>query len=475
MIDSIISIIVDLSIVLGTINPCIYGQYLEHVEPDEKIIYGGIFDKDSPLSDKYGIRKDVAESLNRMKVPIIRWPGGCFADTYHWKNGIGEIRIGHQNGHWGGWESNLFGTDEYLHLCNLLNTKTYICLNAGTGTAEEAAEWVEYCHGKGINGGVWGIGNEMYGSWEAGSCSAEEYASRIMNFAQEIRDIDQKAKLVAVGSPYMDWNKIILEKTTPIIDYISIHMYAHSFPAEESDYFNVVGAPLRFEESLEEVISLLKKYDPDSRIKIAVDEWNVRHIYGKHIDRKDPRNLQDALFVAGVFNVFQRLCKYVTLANYVFMVNGHAPILVEEDSILESSIYPIFYAYQNFSYKNAVKTSVESPIYNAKIKDIGGWGGEKEISIPLIDASATTDFNGNLSVSVINRSKEEVIINLEILGSQLDKDSKVELWSFSADSPLKTNYWSSPDAIKPILTDIEDVRSVSLKPYSVNFFKMKIK
>ncbi len=474
MINSLTPIIVDLSIVLGVINPDIYGQYIEHVQPEEKIIYGGVFELNSPLSDEKGIRKDVVEALKEMGIPVVRWPGGCFADTYHWRNGIGKTRIGHQNMHWGGWEPNLFGTDEYLHLCNLLEAKTYTCLNAGTGTAEEAAEWVKYCQDNGIEGGLWGIGNEMYGEWEAGHCSADEYVLRVLEFAEQIRTIDPDVKLVAVGAPCENWNKTVLEKTSSMIDYISVHMYAHSSPGQESDYFNVVGAPVLFEEVLKETIFLFQEYNLNSKIKIAVDEWNVRHMYGTHLDRKDPRNLQDAIFVAGVLNVFQRLCKDVTLANYVFMVNGHAPLLVRENEVLKSTLYYIFHAYQNLTYRYLIKTNVDSPVCNTMVNDIGGWGKSKELSIPLIDVSATTDLNGNLSISIINRGKEEINAKLELLGANINNADKIRIWTLSANSPLASNTWSQPDLVKPIITNIENIENISLKPHSVNFVTLRV-
>lgn len=474
MVNIACSIILDLSIVIGSISPLIYGQYLEHIQPEEKIIYGGIFELDSPLSDEKGIRKDVIETLKEMKVPVVRWPGGCFADTYHWKNGIGDNRIGHQNQHWGGWEPNLFGTDEYLHLCNLLGAKTYICLNAGTGDSEEASEWVKYCKEKGVLGGLWGIGNELYGHWESGHCSAEEYSEKVLEFGQKVRSIDQNAKLVAVGAPNMKWNKTVLERCTSLLDYISIHMYAHSFLGTEWDYFNVVGAPVRFEEALKEVISLLRQYDPQQRIKIAVDEWNVRHMYGKYLDRKDPRNLQDALFTAGVLNTFQRLCNDVALANYVFMVNGHAPILVREDIVLKSPLYYIFYAYQHFSYDKVVKIYVENcPIYRSVVKDIGGWGGDKEIDIPLIDVSATTNLKDKASISIINRAKETVRIDLKFLGS-IGLIKKIRLWTLSGDSPLLTNTWNQPERIILNVIELQEIKNILLKPYSVNFLMIDL-
>lgn len=476
MVNLVCSVIIDLSIIIGNINPFIYGQYLEHVQPEERIIYGGVFDLNSPLSDEKGIRKDVVEALKEMRVPVIRWPGGCFADTYHWKNGVGENRIGHENKHWGGWEPNLFGTDEYLHLCKLLSAETYICLNAGTGDSEEASEWVKYCKERGILEGLWGIGNELYGEWEAGHCSAEEYAERVLEFGKKIRSIDQEARLVAVGAPHMEWNKKVLGKCASLIDYLSIHMYAHSFLGAEWDYFNVVGASVRFEESLREVISLLRQYDPQQRIRIAVDEWNVRHMYGKYIDRKDPRNLQDALFVAGVLNVFQRLCNDVSLANYVFMVNGHAPVLVKEDAILKSPLYYIFYAYQHFSYNKAVKAYVKDcPVHKAIVKDIGGWGGDKEVDIPLVDVSATTDLNGNLSVSIINRGKGAVLVNLEVLGDEIETGEGIRFWSLTGDSPISANILNQPERIAPFITEIQKPKNILLKPYSVNFIMMKLK
>lgn len=459
------------SIVLGVVDPKIYGQFLEHVEPHERIIYGGVFDPLSELSDEIGIRRDVVASLGEMGVPVIRWPGGIFADSYHWKDGVGERTARPcRDNRWGGLESNQFGTDEYLALCRLLRSTPYICLNAGTGTPEEAEEWVQYCKRYWTTDILWGIGNEMYGQWEPGHCSAEEYAERFLEFAHGIRCADPNGKLVAVGAPISRWNDILLSRVSSKMDYLSIHMYAHSDGSGESDYWNVVGAPVAFEQAIRTIIEQIGRHGLEGKIRIAVDEWNVRHMNEGKIDRKEPRNLQDALFAAGVFNVFQRLSKYVGMANYVFMVNGHAPLLVNSNAVLKTTLYHIFSVYQHNCHPYAVMAAIDpSPTRVATVNDIGGWGYQGERAIPILDASATTDGNGHMTISIINRAGERVRVRIEIPGVSVDK---AILWTLSGDSPAAANVWDEGEVVNPRLMALSDSREVVLEPWSVNLLML---
>lgn len=462
----VITITINLSMSVGIVDPRIYGMFLEHVQPDEKIIYGGIFDFSSQFADEMGLRKDVIESLKEMGVPVIRWPGGIFADSYHWRDGVGErsLRPWRDNW-WGGSEPNQFGTDEYLKLCELLESSPYICLNAGTGTPNEAAEWVEYCKERGVTGALWGIGNEMYGSWEPGHCSASEYAERFLEFAHRVREVDPGARLVAVGAPHLEWNDVVMSRVSSGMDYLSIHMYAHSDEDAALNYWNVVGAPIAFEEAIQAVIGQIRNHGLEDRVKLAVDEWNVRHMVAGKIDRKDPRNLQDALFVAGVLNVFQRLSRHVGVANYVFMVNGHAPLLVDGDRVLKTPLYHVFLAYQRYCHPYAVMATSNSPTQVAIVRDIGGWPNQGEKVIPLIDVSATTDRKGHLTVSILNRAQERVRITLEIPNVELGTGM---LWTLAGDSPLMSNTWDEPEAITPRILRLEDPRSIVVEPYSIN-------
>src|SRR5919201_1212901 len=199
---------------LGRIDRRIFGAFIEHLG---RCIYGGIFDEDSPLSDAQGFRRDVLEAARALRPPILRWPGGNFVSGYHWTDGIGprDQRPRRLELAWHDEESNRFGTDEFIAYCRALGAEPYICINMGTGSLDEAQAWVEYCNGTGnsywanqrrANGHpepyrvrYWGLGNEMYGSWQIGAMSAEEYTAAGRRFAAIMHKTDPSIELVSCG------------------------------------------------------------------------------------------------------------------------------------------------------------------------------------------------------------------------------------------------------------------------------------
>jgi alpha-L-arabinofuranosidase len=190
---------------IGRIDRNVFGGFVEHLG---RCIYGGLYDEGSPLSDSHGFRKDVLGLLRELRMGVLRWPGGNFVSNYHWTDGIGpkNDRPRRPELAWGGEEPNRFGTDEFLAYCSELGTEPYICLNMGTGTLREALDWVEYCNGAGDThwanlrraGGheepyrvrYWGLGNEMYGEWQVGAVSAEEYVREATRWARAIKMLD---------------------------------------------------------------------------------------------------------------------------------------------------------------------------------------------------------------------------------------------------------------------------------------------
>jgi len=255
---------------VGSLNRDVYGGFVEHLG---RCIYGGIYDEGSPLANASGFREDVLDLLKNLQVSVLRWPGGNFVSNYHWQDGIGPkgARPVRSELAWSGTESNRFGTDEYLAYCAELGAAPYICLNMGTGSLEEALAWVEYCNGsrdthwadrRRANGheapyGVtwWGLGNEVYGDWQVGAMSAEEYVREATRWARAIRMVDPRAKLVSCGElGWTDWDRQVIDGLVSLVDLHSIHIYSGT-----TDYWANVLAPHNAERAIELTAALLRR------------------------------------------------------------------------------------------------------------------------------------------------------------------------------------------------------------------------
>ena len=283
-------IVVDPARQIGSVDRNVFGGFVEHLG---RCIYGGLYDEGSPLADAQGFRADVLGLLREFRMGVLRWPGGNFVSNYHWADGIGpkDNRPRRPELAWGAEESNRFGTDEFMAYCRQLGTEPYVCLNMGTGTLDEALAWVEYCNGAGgtawaqrrrDNGhpepyGVryWGLGNEMYGDWQVGAVSAEEYVRTATRWARAIKRLDPQAKLVSCGmNGWNDWDRVVIDGLAPLVDYHSLHIYTGS-----DDYWVDVLQPhqaeraIRCARALIERVSYVKKIASPPRI--AYDEWNV--------------------------------------------------------------------------------------------------------------------------------------------------------------------------------------------------------
>ena len=233
-----VSIEADLAAEGTPVDRMIFGQFIEHFH---RQIYGGIFEPGSPLSDKRGFRVDAIEALREMGVPIIRWPGGCFASAYHWKKAVGPNRTPAYDKAWKVEDPNTFGTNEFILWCREIGAEPYICTNAGSGTPEEMSDWVEYCnlveegeysrlraaHGypESHNVKYWSIGNENYGAWEVGAKTVDEWGYYVLESAKMMRFTDPGIKLFAPALDNRDWTLPLLERAGAWLDYVSIHGY----------------------------------------------------------------------------------------------------------------------------------------------------------------------------------------------------------------------------------------------------------
>jgi alpha-N-arabinofuranosidase len=386
---------IELTNIIGEINPNIYGHFIEHLD---KCIYGGIW-KGNDFNYK------VIDLIKGLNPPIMRWPGGNFASGYHWMDGIGPIenRPKKYDLAWHATDPNTFGTDEFIKLCRMVNCEPYICVNMGSGTAEEAANWVEYCNlpagasyyadlrvknGNEQPYGVkyWGLGNEVYGEWQIGYTDAHTYALNAREFSKRMKWVDPSIKTIAVGCDDPQWNWGVLTIAGPHIDYISLHEYYY-----HPDYYERVASPLAAERSLKRLSATILAATGENRIKIAFDEWNLWR----------PQGLASALFSAGIFNVLHRLCQDVHIACLAQLVNVLPLIIADEKGERPTPSYFVFQLYRQHAGPLALKVDVEGENYISR-----AWGGE--IQVPFIDVSATLDkSSGKLTIFILNRDKEK--------------------------------------------------------------------
>ncbi len=421
----------------GYINPEIYGHFSEHLG---RCIYEGLFvGEDSHIPNKNGMRTDVVEALKRLQIPVLRWPGGCFADEYHWKDGIGpkEGRKRMVNTHWGGVvEDNSFGTHEFFELCEQLGCKTYINGNVGSGTVQEMSEWVEYMTFDGVspmaelrrrNGreepwrvDYFGVGNENWGC--GGNMTPEYYANLYRRYQTYVRHYDKAVPVKKIcGGPNADddsWTKKVLEtcyaKPNPggknfsgFMDGLSLHYYVvpgdweHKGSAtgfDEADWYKTMHKALYMEELIKLHGAIMDQYDPDKKIGLIVDEW------GDWFDVEPGTNpgflyqqntMRDALVAAVSLNIFNRHCDRVKMACIAQMVNVlQSVILTEDERMLLTPTYHVFHMYRGHQGAELVESSLSGE----------GIVGVEDYEVPALQESVSVREDGTVLVTLANLS-----------------------------------------------------------------------
>ena len=461
---------------IGEVDPRIYGGFIEHLG---RCIYGGIFEEGSPLSDDGGFRKDVLRALDQLSLTSLRWPGGLFANGYHWEDGIGPraSRPRRFDAAWRDEDSNRFGTDEFIEYCRTLGTEPAICVNMGTGTLSEAQAWVEYCNSSGNthwanlrrgNGseepyGVryWGLGNEMYGWYSIGGLGAEDYVKRATEFAKVMKAVDSSIQLISSGmNGWSRWDRIVLDALAPLVDFHSIHIYTGSH-----DYYSNVFAPHQAERALLACQGLISAVRYQQRIPhpihIAYDEWNVWFRAGNppwgsledvpsETRLEERYTLSDALAVATFFNVFIRQCRTVRMANLAQMVNVLAPIITSEQGLLLQPSYHVFRLYSTLMRGSAVDVHVdgcthtlspdqETSPWPHRVADLGPFD--------LLDAVAVADSGaGALTLAVVNRDLTEDV-EATILIADTGRPLGGVAYEINADTVNTVNTVEAPDGI----------------------------
>ncbi len=359
----------------GTISPRLYGHFAEHLG---RCCYDGLFigaDPEIPNID--GFRLDVIEALRAMPTPLLRWPGGCYADHYHWKDGIGcdrPVRLGMSCG-LQVLDTNELGTHEFLHLCELIGAEPYLAGNVGSGSPEELCHWVEYCNAalptslvkqRHANGrqepwGVklWGIGNENWGC--GGNYDPESYALEYRRYSLMTQHVDPSIEMVACGHD-TDWNKRCIDKLRNhmnFVDHYSIHRYwingGHGTEFSADDYYALLDEAEKTEDFITETRGFLEEASNGrKKVGIALDEWGVWHPEARtwgpgptassNGDYSQACTMRDAVATAVGLEVFHRQCDSLSMANLAQITNVlHAPIMTDGTSMW---LTPTYYALQ---------------------------------------------------------------------------------------------------------------------------------
>jgi alpha-N-arabinofuranosidase len=422
-------IIINADIGRATISRHIYGHFAEHLG---RCIYGGLWvGKDSSIPNTRGIRNDVVEALRAVQIPNLRWPGGCFADEYHWMDGIGSVeqRPTMVNTHWGGViENNHFGTHEFMDLCAQLDCEPYICGNLGSGTVQEMQQWIEYLTFDGTspmadlrarNGHAdpwrmkfWGVGNENWGC--GGNMRPEYYSDQYRRYQTYVRNFGSNQLYKIACGPRNDdyhWTDVLMKngrnmRGNFLMHGLSLHYYTPDGPFREQhsatqfgehEWIDILKTASWMDELITKHSAIMDRYDPERRVALIVDEWgtwyatepgtNPRFLYQQN-------GMRDALVAALTLNIFNHHCERVTMANIAQTINVlQALILTEADSdrMVLTPTYHIFDMYKAHHDATLLALDLRCDDYT--------YG---EHTMPGISASASRDMAGRIHLSLCN-------------------------------------------------------------------------
>ena len=461
---------IDLHRRLGTVDPRIFGQFIEHLG---RCIYGGVYEEGSPLSDARGFRRDVLEAARPLRFPVLRWPGGNFVSGYHWLDGVGprDARPRRTDLAWYAEESNRFGTNEFITYCRELGTEPFICVNMGSGTMDEAQAWVEYCNSTGDTSWAnlrrqhghpephrvryWGLGNEMYGGWQIGNMNAHDYVKKARAFAMVMKRTDPSIQLVGCGqNGWSEWDEIVLGGLAELIDFHSIHLYTGG-----PDHYATVFQSHQAERAIRVCAALIERVRHAQRIAhriaIAFDEWNVWWRTRSHADRvggvEERYTLTDALAVATYLHGFIRHCRVVRIANFAQLVNAIAPIFTNRQGLFLQTIYHPLRLYAEHTLAVALDVHVDGDTLDLAPAQEAATGRVHHVSdlgpFTLLDAVASCDEAGRqLMVAVVNRAHDrDLPATLELAGGVLD--GALSAWEVNGPDVAATNSFETPRAV----------------------------
>ncbi len=453
-----------------TISRNIYGHFAEHLG---KCIYEGFYvgDKNTLIPNKNGIRLDVIEALKKLKIPVLRWPGGCFADNYHWKDAVGpkDKRKHIENVSWGNIrEDNSFGTNEFLDMCEMMGAEPYLAVNMGGGTVQEAAEWVQYTnHANGTsyltdirqqsgratpwNVKYWGIGNE---SWDCGGhMTADYYVNEYKKYATFMTSYSNTEGLyriaVGPGSEDYNWTETVMSKIPlKMIEGLSVHHYSvidwsnkgSATQFTEKEYFRTMSEAWRMEQFVSKNSEIMDKYDPGKKVGLIIDEWGGWYNVEpgtKSTFLYQQNSMRDAMIAGLTLNIFNNHCDRVRMANLAQTINVlQAVILTNKEKIILTPTYHVMEMYnvhQDALKLPAIVTSNDYIQDNKKLQAVSVSASKDKngvIHISLVNIDAAKEQNTNIS---LNGIKAKTVTG-RILNSQKIQDH---------------NTFENPDAVSP--------------------------
>lgn len=483
------SISIDSNTPSSIISKHIYGHFAEHLG---RGIYDGIYvGENSTIPNSKGVRKDIINALKELKIPNLRWPGGCFADTYHWKDGIGpkNLRPTIVNNWWGGTtEDNSFGTHEFLNLAEELGAEPYLAGNVGSGEVKELADWVQYTgkdtkspmtdlrskngRDKSWNVKIWGVGNEMWGC--GGNMAPEYYANLYKQYATFMTDWNNSDKLfrVASGANVDDyhWTEVLMRDIPRnMIEGVALHSYSFvkwdqkgdAVDFNESQYFATMKTALKMDELVTKHSQIMDKYDPEKKTALVVDEWGGWYEVEKGTNPGflyQQNTMRDAMIAGVTLNIFNNHSDRVRMANLAQTVNVlQAVILTKGEKMILTPTYHVLNLYKSHQDAKLIPLQINSPDYK--------FNGD---SLKAISASAS-EKNGVITVSLVNiDSKNTIETSIDLKGfSKKEFTAKI----LSSSKIQDHNTFDNPNLIEP--KDFKKVKlnkdllTVEVPPFSL--------
>lgn len=451
------------------INRNIYGQFAEHLG---RLIYEGIWvGEGSRIPNTRGIRNDVVAALKELRVPVLRWPGGCYADEYHWRDGVGprDRRPRRPNASWGGVDTNAFGTHEFMDLAEMLGAEAYVNGNLGSGSPQEMMEWIEYMTSdsdsalaelRRRNGRekpwkvpYFGVGNEAWGC--GGNMRPEFYADLFRQYATFVKEHSgNRARKLAVG-PYGDnynWTEVLMREAGKQMDGIALHYYTlptgdwqkkgSATQFGEPEWHATLARTLGIEEVIVKNIAVMDKYDPQKRVGLMVDEWGTWYDKEPGASALYQQNtMRDAVVAALNLNIFQRHADRVRMANIAQMVNVlQAMILTDGERMVLTPTYHVFRMYRVHQGATLIPVELAAPEYR-----LG------QASVPALSASASRDAEGRLHLSLVNLDPNRAAeVAVSVAGAAV---KTVAVEALTAPAMNAMNTFERPDAVRPARFD----------------------
>jgi alpha-L-arabinofuranosidase len=483
---------IDVDRTIGTVDPLLFGGFTEHLG---RMIYGGIYEEGSRLSDDHGYRKDVLQAIKDLGITILRWPGGNFASNYTWYDGIGpkNLRPARLDLAWADVESNRFGTDEFLKYTELVGAEPYICVNLGLGTIDDARFWVEYTNSKQqtkwanerrkngrdapYNVKYWALGNEIDGPWQMGHKNADDYAKFALEAAKAMKATDPSIKLVASGSSnysadWRVWNRTVIQTLRNQIDYIALHTYINNRANDFERYLGTAqqNIDLYIESTANQIKEVMTGPNPRP-IFIAYDEWNVWYRTGNAQKLEEVYNFEDAVAIGGFFNAFFRRADIVKMANLAQLVNVIAPIMANKDGLFLQPIYFPIVEFGKQRNNTAVDSFVTSPTYRLP---------DRAVEAGYLDVSTTWNAaSREIFVNVVNRSAAKDL-RTTIVTQDRTPEPAVSVWEMNHADLKATHTYGDDKKVRPVtrsanVTVTENSFSYTFPAHSLTVLRVKVR